>query len=274
MIEPAACKRTGGETKKMADKQLTGRKSDRSSDSLKDTLEYSVDITDTEKINHTFQEEQKMLEMVKTGNVEEALEYVKGDPDLGSVDLTDYYQKKNEEYLSVIIVALLCRAVMETGVAPEESFQVSDIFLKKIGSAPDVESIIAIRKEAVVEYTRLVRTHKELGKGGMYVEQCKQYIARNIFRKIRVSDIAQYLNLNPIYMERVFKRSEGITIGTYIQRAKVARAQNLLRYSDRSLAEISDYLCFSSQSYFGQIFKKVTGMTPREYQLENKVSEK
>ena len=132
-----------------------------------------------------------------------------------------------------------------------------------------------LRRKAfrLVEYARLVRTHKELGKGGIYVEQCKQYIARNIFRKIRVSDIAQYLNLNPIYMERVFKRSEGITIGTYIQRAKVARAQNLLKYSDRSLSEISDYLCFSSQSYFGQIFKKVTGMTPREYQLENKVSE-
>ena len=258
----------------MTDKQHTGIESDRLSGSLKNTLEYSVDITDTERINHTFQEEQKMLEMVKAGNVEAAVEYVKNNPDLGSVELTDYYQRKNEEYLSVVIVALLCRAVMETGVAPEESFQVSDFFLKRIGSAPDIESIITIRKEAVVEYTRLVRTHKELGKGGIYVEQCKQYIARNIFNKIRVSDIAQYLNLNPIYMERVFKRSEGITIGTYIQKAKVARAQNLLKYSDRSLAEISDYLCFSSQSYFGQIFKKVTGMTPREYQLENKVPEK
>ena len=258
----------------MADKQLTGRESVGLSDRPENTLDYSVDITDTERINHTFHEEQKMLEMVKAGNVEEALEYVKEGPDLGSVDLTDYYQKKNEEYLSVIIVALLCRVVMETGVAPEESFQVSDFFLKKIGSAADIESIISTRKEAIVEYARLVRTHKELGKGGIYVEQCKQYIARNIFRKIRVSDIARYLNLNPIYMERVFKRSEGITIGTYIQRAKVARAQNLLKYSDRSLSEISDYLCFSSQSYFGQIFKKVTGMTPREYQLENKVSEK
>ena len=258
----------------MADKQQIGRESDRLSAGLKDTLEYTVDITDTEKINRTFQEEQKMLEMVKAGNVKEALEYVKGDPEIGSVDLNEHYQKKSEEYLSVIIVALLSRAVMETGVAPEESFQVSDIYLKKIASASDLESIIRIRKEAVVEYAGLVRTHKELGKGGIYVEQCKQYIARNIFRKIKVSDIAQFLNLNPIYMERVFKRSEGITIGTYIQRAKVARAQNLLKYSDRSLPEISDYLCFSSQSYFGQIFKKVTGMTPREYQLENKVPEK
>ena len=46
---------------------------------------------------------------------------------------------------------------------------------------------------------------------------------------------------------------------------EVVRAANLLRYSDNSLSEIAEYVHFPSQSYFGKIFKKCTGMTPRAY---------
>ena len=63
-----------------------------------------------------------------------------------------------------------------------------------------------------------------------------------------------------------------MTIGRYIQKEKIARAKNLLVYSDRSILEISEYLCFNSQSHFGKVFKKETGMTPRQYRQENHLS--
>ena len=44
-----------------------------------------------------------------------------------------------------------------------------------------------------------------------------------------------------------------------------AKAKNLLEHSDYSLGEISTYLNFSSQSYFISIFKRYTGITPRQY---------
>lgn len=39
----------------------------------------------------------------------------------------------------------------------------------------------------------------------------------------------------------------------------------MLRYSDYEVKEIASYLSFCSQSYFGNIFRQQTGMTPARY---------
>jgi AraC-like DNA-binding protein len=54
-------------------------------------------------------------------------------------------------------------------------------------------------------------------------------------------------------------------LNDYINRQKIEEAKNLLAFSDRSLSEISSYLCFSSQSYFQNLFKKYEGITPLQY---------
>ena len=41
--------------------------------------------------------------------------------------------------------------------------------------------------------------------------------------------------------------------------------KTLLKYSEASLTEISEYLCFSSQSHFGKVFKVHKNMTPKQY---------
>ncbi len=66
-------------------------------------------------------------------------------------------------------------------------------------------------------------------------------------------------------MMRRFKEELGIHIGAFITRCKLEEAKSLLTYSNKSLAEISSYLCFSSQSYFQNVFKRKYGITPKQY---------
>ena len=53
-------------------------------------------------------------------------------------------------------------------------------------------------------------------------------------------------------------------------RSKLEEAKSLLVFSDKSLSDISAYLCFSSQSYFNNVFKQKFRMTPKEYRMKNK----
>ena len=61
------------------------------------------------------------------------------------------------------------------------------------------------------------------------------------------------------------KQNLGISISDYIREKKIEKATHLLRYSDKSIIDIANYLSFSSQSHFIQTFENFTGMTPKKY---------
>lgn len=67
------------------------------------------------------------------------------------------------------------------------------------------------------------------------------------------------------YLYKIFKNIEGETPNTYRQKVLCNKAKNLLKTTDISIEQISTMLEFSSSGYFREIFKKHTGITPREF---------
>ena len=57
----------------------------------------------------------------------------------------------------------------------------------------------------------------------------------------------------------------GINLIEYVNQQKIEEAKRLLRESTLKLYEISDMLGFNNSFYFSRVFKKVTGMTPKDY---------
>ena len=55
-------------------------------------------------------------------------------------------------------------------------------------------------------------------------------------------------------------------------RCKLEEAKSLLTYTNKSLSEISSYLCFANQSYFQRVFKKKYGITPNEYRKQSSIN--
>jgi AraC-like DNA-binding protein len=51
----------------------------------------------------------------------------------------------------------------------------------------------------------------------------------------------------------------------FVQRKKIEEAKNLIVYSDLSISEIYSVLNFHDQSYFIKVFKKLTGLTPKQF---------
>ena len=217
--------------------------------------------------NHpAYKEEQRLLDLVRQGRVEDVRTAAGTDFPVCPQVIGDS-ERRNEEYMTVAAVTLVSRAAVEGGVSSEESFALADVYLRRIAQAKDMEELLEIRGSIAIAFTEMVAGRRGRKKSGSYIEECKRYIAAHIFRKLSVSDIAQELSLSPIYLERIFKESEGIAISRYIQKEKIGKAKNLLIYSDRSIMEISGYLGFNSQSHFGKVFREETGMTPKQYRM-------
>ena len=76
---------------------------------------------------------------------------------------------------------------------------------------------------------------------------------------------AEKLCLTPKYLSAVIKDTSGKSVTEWITNYVILEAKSLLRSSNMTIQQISDELNFANQSFFGKFFKRVTGMSPREY---------
>ncbi len=79
---------------------------------------------------------------------------------------------------------------------------------------------------------------------------------------------ADRLCLTDRYLGTVVRQSSGITAKEWIDRAVIAQAKVMLRHSDRQITEITDELHFASPSFFCKYFRRLTGVTPQQYRLQ------
>ena len=96
------------------------------------------------------------------------------------------------------------------------------------------------------------------------VRRMKRHIGRTLHEKVRLADVAAHVHLSPDYAGRVFRRITGMTIIAYLLECRIAHAKAMLRHG-QSLREITDSLCFSSESHLIRTFHRITGMTPKKF---------
>ena len=87
---------------------------------------------------------------------------------------------------------------------------------------------------------------------------------------ITVSELAESVGLNETYLSKLFKKEMGCTVSEYIRDEKIEEACYLLSFTNKTSIEIATDLSFSSHSYFISVFKKVKGVTPKEYRNQHK----
>jgi len=81
---------------------------------------------------------------------------------------------------------------------------------------------------------------------------------------ILVSYIAA-LGISAGHLSRIFRQETGYTFVDYLMYVRVKRAAELLRDPSVKIYEVADLVGYSDVRYFGQVFRKVTGLTPREF---------
>ena len=98
------------------------------------------------------------------------------------------------------------------------------------------------------------------------VEQVEQFVDKNLGDDISVVDIATYLHLHPNYLFRLFKEETGLSVIEYLIEKRVGKARMLLSDKNAKIYEVAENVGYESVSHFSRIFKRETGMSPKEYQ--------
>jgi two-component system response regulator YesN len=102
------------------------------------------------------------------------------------------------------------------------------------------------------------------------VRRILAYIDRNYNRSINLSDAALLVGLHPQHLCRKFKREVGISIQKYLLRVRIRVAICLLAQSYKSVKEIGYELGFYNPEIFSKSFKRLTGVSPKNYRIQMK----
>ena len=102
------------------------------------------------------------------------------------------------------------------------------------------------------------------------VSRIVEYIDSHMHRHIGLVEIASLVGLSPSHCARKFRRTEGLSLERFVNRRRLARALEVLRNNETSLARLALDLGFCSQSHFTRVFSSQTGLTPAKYRKQFK----
>lgn len=102
------------------------------------------------------------------------------------------------------------------------------------------------------------------------VERVKDFIRRNVYKKVTLEDAAQAVCLSSKYLSRVFKEHAGEGFNEYKLSLKIEEAKNFLAKTGYTVEQISDKLGYLNPESFIRQFKKITKKTPSEFRTKCK----
>ncbi|MDO4269493.1 MAG: response regulator [Eubacteriales bacterium] len=106
-------------------------------------------------------------------------------------------------------------------------------------------------------------------------EKAKQYIERHFAEhEISLQSVAGAVNMSSCYFSILFKRECGRSFIGYLTDLRMEKAKQLLQYTDQRSYEIALAIGYDNPTYFSTLFKKSTGLSPKEFRQQFSNSEK
>lgn len=207
--------------------------------------------------------ENEIIRYISMGNKKETLRLLSELNSMTKARLADSPLRSLKNSM-ICAVTLYTRAAIKGGVPSDEAFVLSDLCIQLTERQQDAHALLALDEAVVMKFIDLVKQQR----GQQYsllIRKALQFIDEHLTESLSARALSQVLYVHPDHLSLRFKAEVGETLHRYIQRRRIEEAANFMRYSSESIASIATFYCFSSQSHFTAVFKKITGLTPQRY---------
>lgn len=160
--------------------------------------------------------------------------------------------------------AIVIRTVNESGSNFNESVDLDLDVMNRICDADTYDRLLEV-SDFLIEMISRNSMRSVYSGSSQIISTALQFINNNFKEKISLKDIESNLHVNPSYFSTLFKSEMGITFTDYLNSLKVDYASTLLTSSNLNIVDISLSAGFDDQSYFTKVFRKIKGVTPKQY---------
>ena len=101
------------------------------------------------------------------------------------------------------------------------------------------------------------------------IQEVCHYICNYYNEPITLEQMAKIAYMSPTYFSKKFKRVTGFGLKEYLNNIRIKMATNMLMETQYSITEIAAYCGYNDSNYFGDVFKKIVGVSPIKYRKEH-----
>ena len=97
------------------------------------------------------------------------------------------------------------------------------------------------------------------------VQHVRKNIDEHYYEPLTLSSLAQKYIVESSYLSRCFKQETGESLTTYLTNRRIQKATEHIQENNVGLTEIAFLVGYDDYTYFSRVFRKVVGVSPRDY---------
>lgn len=215
-----------------------------------------------QKDSYPYEKEKELLNKVKLGDSREANAVLN--------DLLGYVLFSEGNSLDIVkaraieLCSLLSRTAIEGGASTDTVLKLNNQFLQNLTGINSLD-ILCQKLQEIVEAFSESMFNSIPSKNSEIIKKAMLYISEHFNTALTLEDVAEQVHLHPSYFSSLFKQSTGSSFKEYLNMVRIEESKRLLANTDFSIIDIAVAVGFEDQSYFSKVFKKYTGLTPKQF---------
>lgn len=186
--------------------------------------------------------------------------------------LLDEYRRNKEPIENIkvacMLIASYCYRLLAGYklFAPELADSEPQIY-KQIQASRHIQNLTSILSQLIESIAQVMVSNNK--KYSYLIQETQKYIYDNFRKNISLQTIADHIHVNSSYLSRLYKKETGESIVDAINKYRIDNAKKLLKDPANKVFEVACAVGIEDPAYFTHVFTKYTGMSPKEYKVNN-----
>lgn len=215
-----------------------------------------------QKQSYPYEKEKELIARVKQGDVNEA-NAVLNDL-LGYVLFSEGNSLDAVKPRAIELCSLLSRTAIEGGAPTDSILKLNNHFLQNLQQITSMDTLCHKLQEIVETFSESMFNYIP-SRNSEIIKKAMLYISEHFNTPLTLEEVADHVHLHPSYFSTLFKSSTGSSFKEYLNMVRIEESKRLLANTDFSIIDIAVATGFEDQSYFSKVFKKYTGLTPKQF---------
>lgn len=140
-------------------------------------------------------------------------------------------------------------------------------FLMEYYLAELIIFLIRFKRHILIDHqsTDIADNIRRLSSFDESIQKAARYIVDNYSKDLTLTEVADVVNMSSAYFSKKFKDVTGFGFKEYLLNLRIKKASELLLETKLTITEIAYESGFNDSNYFGDVFKKIKGISPLRY---------